>query len=149
MISNFDSVKHSILYADDDPDDLMFIKDAFERYAENIELVTVRDGVEVIQYLSSLSPMEPAPCLIILDINMPRMNGKEALQELRNMDRFKHIPVVLFTTSSLPDDKEFALKYDAGFMTKPLNFRQITAIAEAFVEHCTAEVKGKIIKKIM
>ncbi|WP_276504929.1 response regulator [Terrimonas pollutisoli] len=149
MISNFDFIKHSILYADDDPDDLMIVKDAFEKYAENIELLTANDGVEAIQYLKSLSPIEPAPCLIILDINMPRMNGKEALKELRSMDRFKHTPVVLFTTSSLPDDREFALKYNAGFITKPLDFRQVSIIADAFVEHCTDEIKRKIIKKIM
>ena len=149
MISNFDSVKHSILYADDDPDDLAIVQDAFEKYAENIELVTAYDGVEAIQYLKSLSPIEPAPCLIILDINMPRLSGKEALKELRTMERFKHIPVVMFTTSALPDDREFARKYNAGFITKPLDFRQITIIADTFVEHCTDEIKRKIIKKIM
>lgn len=149
MISNFDFIKHCILYADDDPDDLMLVKDAFEKYAENIELVTAYDGVEAIRYLKSLSPIEPAPCLIILDINMPRMSGKEALKELRSMDRFKHIPVVLFTTSSLPDDRAFASKYNAGFITKPLNFRQIAIIADAFVEHCADEIKRKIVKKIM
>jgi CheY-like chemotaxis protein len=149
MTSNFDSNKHSILYADDDPDDLVIVEDAFKRYAENIELITACDGVEAIQYLKSLSPLDPAPCLIILDINMPRMNGKETLKELRTMDRFKNIPTVLFTTSSLPDDREFALKYNAGFITKPLDSRQITIIADTFVEHCTDEIKRKIIKKIM
>lgn len=149
MTSNFDSIKHSILYADDDPDDLMIIQDAFEKYAENIELITACDGVEAIQYLKSLSPLDPAPCLIILDINMPRMSGKEALKEIRDIDRFKNIPIVLFTTSSLPDDREFALKYNAGFITKPLDSRQITLIADAFIEHCTDEIKRKIIKRIM
>lgn len=149
MASNFDSIRHSILYADDDQDDLMLIRDAFEKYAENIELITASDGVEAIGYLKTLSPIEPAPCLVILDINMPRMGGKEALKELRTMDRFIHIPVVLFTTSSLPADRDFAAKYNAGFITKPLDFRQITLIADAFVEHCTDEIKRKIIRRIV
>lgn len=149
MTSNIQSIKHSILYADDDLDDLVIVKDAFEKYADNIELVTAYDGVDAIQYLKSLSSLDPAPCLIILDVNMPRMSGKETLKELRGLERFRNIPVVLFTTSSLPEDRDFALKYNAGFITKPLDSRQIMIIADTFVEHCTDEIKRKIIKKIM
>ena len=96
-MTNEVSARNVILYADDDQDDLMLVKDAFNRYSTNIEVVTVENGSEALSYLNNLSEIDPVPCLIILDINMPLLNGKEALKEIRVMERFKHTPVVLFS----------------------------------------------------
>jgi CheY-like chemotaxis protein len=139
--------KHVVLYADDDPDDLMLVKEAFDRYADNVEVVTTTDGEQALSYLASLDHFEPAPCLIILDINMPRLDGKEALKKIRTLPRFTDIPVVLFTTSSYTLDREFARQHKAGFITKPLDVRQIESIADQFVQHCTDEIKKNIRKK--
>jgi len=141
------STKHFVLYADDDHDDLLLVKEAFSLYSKNVELVTVPDGFHAISYLKNLSEDEPAPCLIILDINMPRMDGKEALVKLRNIDRFKDVPAILFTTSSMPADREFAYKYNAGFLTKPINYKQMDKIADEFIEHCADQVKQNIRKQ--
>jgi CheY-like chemotaxis protein len=140
--------KHLILYADDDIDDLRFVEQAFSESMLNIELVTVKDGVKAIDYLNSLSILDPNPCLIILDINMPKLNGKEALQEIRKMDRFENIPVVLFTTSSLEQDRSFAIQYKAGFVTKPLNAQQMQRITDQFIEHCSDEIKKSIRRRL-
>lgn len=140
--------KHIVLYADDDPDDLALVQDAFAQYADNVEVVTASDGFEALSYLTGLDPFEPAPCLIILDINMPRLNGKETLQKIRNLQRFEGIPVVLFTTSSFPLDKDFATRHAAGFITKPLDARQIKVITEQFVSHCTDQIKKSIQRKL-
>ncbi|SHG01508.1 response regulator [Flavisolibacter ginsengisoli] len=139
--------KHVVLYADDDPDDLMLVKEAFDRYADNVEVVTTTDGEQALFYLAGLDHFEPAPCLIILDINMPRLDGKEALKKIRSLPRFTDIPVVLFTTSSYTLDREFARQHKAGFITKPLDVRQIESIADQFVQHCTDEIKKNIRKK--
>jgi CheY-like chemotaxis protein len=139
--------KHVVLYADDDPDDLMLVKEAFDRYADNVEVVTTTDGEQALSYLASLDHFEPAPCLIILDINMPRLDGKEALKKLRTLPRYADIPVVLFTTSSYTLDREFARQHKAGFITKPLDVRQIESIADQFVQHCTDEIKKNIRKQ--
>lgn len=133
--------KHIILYADDDMDDLQLVKEAFTQYANNVEVVTVRDGVEALSYLNNISDGELAPCLIILDINMPKMTGKEALMKLRQLERFKNIPAMLFTTSSMVLDKDFATKYNAGFITKPIDVRQMEVITDKFINHCTQEVQ--------
>ena len=140
--------KHVVLYADDDADDLMLIQDAFSQYADNVELITADDGIEALAYLKNLDQFDPAPCLIILDINMPRLNGKEALRRLRSLERFQDIPVVLFTTSSMPLDKVFAEKYGAGFITKPIDAKQMAYIADQFVEHCEDEIKKNIRKQL-
>jgi CheY-like chemotaxis protein len=143
-MTKLSQTKNVVIYADDDPDDLEFVKDSFARYSPYVEVVTARDGVEALSILSELSPMEPTPCLIILDINMPRLNGKETLLDIRKMKRYESVPVVLFTTSSLPADKNFASKHNIGFITKPLNSSQMELITDQFIEHCTDEVKKNI-----
>ena len=141
------SAKNIILYADDDADDIQFVMDAFINFSKNVELVTVSDGLEVLTYLQALSADDPAPCLIVLDINMPRMDGKEALIRIRQMERFKKIPSILFTTSSQKRDKDFAAKYNAGFLTKPIDITQMNVIANTFIEHCDERIKENIRKE--
>ncbi len=138
--------KHVVLYADDNSDDIQLVKEAFLQYAQNIELVTLADGLEAVSYLTNLPHREPTPCLIILDINMPRMNGKEALVKLREIKRYKEVPIVLFTTSSQTRDQYFAEKYSAGFFTKPIDYKQMDLIVSKFIDHCTDEVKKNISK---
>ena len=136
--------KNIVLYADDDPDDLMLVKDAFSKYSQNIEVITASDGAEALSYLKNLSSFDTAPCLIILDINMPRLNGKEALKDIRSMKRFEDIPVVLFTTSSQLTDKTFASNYNAAFLKKPIDISQMEIITDQFIQHCAEEVRKKI-----
>jgi CheY-like chemotaxis protein len=136
--------KNIVLYADDDTDDLELVQDSFSLYSNNVEVITARDGSQALSFLHRLDDNDPAPCLIILDINMPVINGKEALIKIREMPRFESIPVVLFTTSSLPVDKGFASKYNAGFVTKPLDVMQMEIITELFIDHCADEIKKNI-----
>ena len=135
--------KYLVLYADDDLDDITFVKDAFEEYSSLIDVVAFKDGAELLHYLEKPVPFQPQPCLIILDVNMPGLDGKQTLQKLRALDHFKTIPVVLFTTSTLPSEMVFARSYGAGFVTKPLHARQVNLIAEQFIEHCTDEMKER------
>ncbi len=141
--------KHIVLYADDDADDLMLVEETLSNFAYNVDVVTTEDGLEALTYLKGLSPLDAAPCLIILDMNMPRLNGKEALKEIRNLDRFIETPVIIYTTSSHLPDKAFAEKYKAGFITKPLDLKQMTAIAEQFVAHCSDEIKKDINRRFI
>jgi CheY-like chemotaxis protein len=139
--------KNLVLYADDDVDDLQLVKDAFEEHSSNVDLVTVKDGVEALSYLKNIIEENMTPCLIILDINMPRMNGKETLLRLREIKQLESVPVILFTTSSQTLDKKFAQQYNAGFITKPIDTTQLNIISDQFIEHCNEEVKRNIRKK--
>jgi CheY-like chemotaxis protein len=139
MIKKNHNSKSIILYAEDDEDDQQLIKDSLQKYAHNIEIMIHNNGVEAVSYLNNLSPSEPAPCLIILDINMPKMNGIEALKQIRKNNRFAKTPAILFTTSSQPLDKKFAAEYKAGFITKPIDAAQMKYIAETFIEYCETE----------
>lgn len=136
--------RHIVVYADDDPDDIELMEDAFKRYAHNVEVITFKDASQALSYLKKLTDVDPSPCLIILDINMPVMSGKEALVRLRQMERYEEVPVVLFTTSSMPMDKSFAQHYKAGFITKPLGYEQMEIITQEFISHCAEETQKKI-----
>ena len=136
--------KKTIVYADDDPDDIELLKEAFACMAGTVELVTCSNGAETLHYLKTLSLDEPSPCLIILDINMPILGGKETLSRLREIKLFCETPVVLFSTSSQIQDKEFAKQHNAGFITKPLDIREMAKIADSFIDHCTEEVKKSL-----
>lgn len=136
--------RNIVLYADDDQDDLELVQEAFARYANNVEVVSFKDGVTALSYLQQLTPYDPVPCLVILDINMPVFNGKEVLVKLRQLERFEAVPVVLFTTSSQPQDKNFAARYGAGFVTKPLDAKQMNIITDQFIDHCAQEIRNNI-----
>ena len=138
MIKNIDS-KNIILYAEDDEDDQQLIKDSLQEYSDNIEIIIHKNGAEAVSYLNNLAPSDPAPCLIILDINMPKMNGIEALKQIRKINRFSKVPAILFTTSTHPLDKKFAAEFKAGFITKPIDTEQMKYIAETFIKHCKSE----------
>ena len=78
---------------------------------------------------------------------MPLLNGKDVLLKIKDIPPLVSVPVVLFTTSSSPLDKEFAKKYNAGFITKPLDVSQMEIITGLFIDHCSDEVKRKISKR--
>ncbi len=138
--------KSLVLYADDDLDDIELVREAFEEYSQSIKLVSFNDGVELLNYVNRLKTLEPLPCLIILDINMPYKNGKEVLRDIRKMQDFEEVPIVLFSTSTLPSETAFARSFGAGFVTKPLHTPQIYQLVDQLIEHCTENVKKNIRK---
>ena len=100
-------------------------------------------GYKVTALLSGIEAVETIKHqsfpLILMDIRMPKMNGIEALKQIRKNNRFSSVPAILFTTSSQPLDKKFAAEYKAGFITKPIDASQMKYIAETFIKHCKSE----------
>ena len=134
---------HVIVYAEDDADDLYLVQQAFEQHKELIEIVHAENGFQAIDYLNGLPENGRLPCLILLDINMPGMDGREALIRIRQSERFKNIPVVLFTTSSSRLDQEFARKWDARFFTKPLHYAELEELSKSIVSLCNFEMSQR------
>ncbi len=135
--------KHTILYAEDDVDDLFIVQQAFKKYHSEIDIVHSYNGFEALEYLKTQQESGTLPCLIILDMNMPGMGGRETLISIKQSDVLKNIPVVIFTTSSSNQDKGFAQEWDAKFITKPLVFDELEALAQSFVSLCDFEISNR------
>lgn len=117
-----------VLLAEDDPDDRMLTRRAFEKSEFDGELRTVENGEDLIHYLRKEGKYAdtddaPRPGLILLDLNMPRLDGRDALRTIKADSDFRRIPVVVFTTSDATHD--ILQCYDLGasaFVTKPVTF---------------------------
>jgi CheY-like chemotaxis protein len=132
---------YTILYIDDDADDLMLISEAFERYTDHLTVVHANNGVEGLKTLEKMHKEHKLPCLVVIDINMPIMDGKQMLRKLRDHDAYKHLPVVMFSTSDSLAEHEFAEKYDAEFVSKPSKYLELEALVGQFVSKCRFEAQ--------
>jgi CheY-like chemotaxis protein len=124
-----------VLCVDDDPDDRELIRNAIFRIDPSYTVANATNGKEALHYLNRASESE-LPCLIILDINMPVMDGKQALIEIKRNEKLSQLPIVVFSTSSHPADLSFCKSYGVEMVIKPANFRQITYEAERLLQHC-------------
>lgn len=134
--------KHTIFYAEDDLDDLFIVKQAFQSYDGTIRIVHAHNGLEALDTLQTLHDANTLPCLILLDINMPGMDGRETLVRIKQHEQLKNIPAVMFSTSSSSLDKEFASKWNALFFTKPLVYAEMEKMVDVFVALCGHSIAG-------
>ncbi len=123
-----------IVYADDDPEDRMLAKDALEESRLANELHFVEDGEELMDYLQNKGKYEdtrkyPTPGLILLDLNMPKKDGREAIREIKEIPKLRPIPIVVLTTTNAEEDivKTYGLGVNS-FITKPVTFEGLVEI---------------------
>ncbi|MEO8150684.1 MAG: response regulator [Bacteroidia bacterium] len=108
-----------VLFVDDDADDQYLFKDALSELQNVPECIIANNGLDALEKIA----WPPPPDIIFLDINMPVMDGFECLSILKRQDRYKDIPVIIYSTSSQPNDVERSKKLGASlFLTKPNNF---------------------------
>lgn len=131
---------NTILWADDDADDLLLMKDILSQTDHQFEIVEVTNGREALSYLHKSKEAGHLPCLIILDINMPVMDGKETLAEIKRNDSFKNLPVVVFTTSNSELDKLFCKRMKVELITKPPSFNMLEKTVLEIVGLCDKKV---------
>ena len=130
-----------ILMADDDADDRMLTKDALQESRVLNELRFVEDGEVLMEYLTRRGKYEnaddsPRPGLILLDLNMPKKDGREALKEIKSDPNLRRIPVVIMTTSKAEED--IFRSYDFGassFITKPVSFDRLVELMRTLGEY--------------
>lgn len=136
----------TILIADDDTDDRLFMDKALRQsgYTQNVQFV--EDGEELMEYLRREGRYNehnaPWPNLLILDLNMPRKNGFQALNEIKDDPKLRRLPVVVMTTSSA--DEDVLKTYNLGvnsFVTKPFNFNRLVEMVGALKTYWIDTVK--------
>lgn len=131
---NLKTQKHCILYVEDDEDDRLLAKEAIEESAHDVDLHFVENGVEALAYIRRAPPFEapgaaPRPDIILLDFNMPVVNGREVLRLLKTDMQLARIPVIVLTTSSSSVDINTA--YDLGvnaYVVKPSRFDDLVNV---------------------
>ncbi|MFN8302362.1 MAG: response regulator [Saprospiraceae bacterium] len=124
-----------ILMADDDEDDRFLTQTAFEECNLECKLLFAKDGTEVLELLDNeknkSESVRELPNLILLDLNMPRKNGWQVLNELKSSESLKHIPVLIFTTSKSPE--HVLMSYSLGansFITKPSSYNTMLEVVQ-------------------
>lgn len=127
----------TVLVADDDPDDQLLIKEALAEVRPCIRVDFVEDGVALLDYLNRSGAFadltdRPLPRLVLLDLNMPLKDGREALFEIKSDPSFWHIPIVILSTSNADYDIRRAYQLGANsFVTKPASFERLVGVMKA------------------
>jgi CheY-like chemotaxis protein len=139
-MTNSYSSKPTIYLADDDPDDQEMLMHAFQQLTDSHHLKVVSNGKDLIEILSHTDD-SLLPCLIVLDYNMPGLNGKQILTYLQSKVRYRNIPKVIYSTSSsLRDKKEFLSIGASEFLTKATSAKDILNSARKMLSFCDDEI---------
>jgi len=123
--------QHTILIAEDDADDRLMIQEAFSEIGLGDAVRFVEDGQELMTRLGGSSTATPS--MIIIDLNMPRKDGREALRDIKEDSRLRRIPVVVLTTSKSPEDirNDYSLGANC-YITKPVTFEALLTMVQTF-----------------
>jgi CheY-like chemotaxis protein len=134
----------NVLLVEDDPGDALMIREALETYAPETDIAAVVDGVDALRYLRREDEFadEPRPDLVLLDLNMPRKDGREVLAEVKADRDLCTIPVVVLTTSSAAQDIRNSYELHANaFVTKPSDFDEFTTVVR-----CIERFFGRVVQ---
>jgi CheY-like chemotaxis protein len=133
-----------VLLVEDDPGDVLMTKEAFEEHKVRNNLSVVNDGSEAIAFLRRQGPYAdaPRPDLVLLDLNLPRRDGREVLSEIKSDPGLRQIPVVVLTTSAADEDivRSYQLHANA-YVTKPVDFDRFIEVVRQIDDFFVSVVK--------
>lgn len=135
---NTNKGRQTVLWADDDPDDLEIFCDVARQINQELRIIQVNDGTQAMNFLQAALQTNELPCLIVLDLNMPPLDGRKTLQEIKKDSRLQNVPVVVFTTSKNPIDRIYCEKFGTDKLTKPSSFDSIRDTIEKVLQHSTS-----------
>jgi CheY-like chemotaxis protein len=139
-----EAVPIEVLLVEDDPGDVLMTREAFEEHKVGNRLNVVSDGVDALAYLRKEEPYQGAvrPDLILLDLNLPRRDGREVLEEIKNDSSLRQIPVVVLTTSQADEDvlRSYQLHANA-YVTKPVDFERFVTVVKQIDEFFISVVR--------
>ncbi len=121
------------LLVDDDPDDIMLLKDVIHSINHNIRFAEAHDGRAALNYLRVAKENHELPSLVVLDINMPLLNGREIIAMIQEQQELEKLPLVVFSTSSYPGDIAYCSTHGVELITKPFGMKLLIEIAEKLV----------------
>ena len=125
-----------ILLIDDDEDDKQLLDRTIKKMGPRYKVLQAENGEEGIKLLNRLKTDQLLPCLIVLDLNMPKMDGKEAFIAIKSDPDLQKIPVTIFSTSSSELNKTFFRKYETPYFVKPVSEKDLTAVGSEMLTNC-------------
>jgi CheY-like chemotaxis protein len=131
---------YTILCVDDDPDDLELLHEALQRalktLGSNYSILEAHNGEDALAKLKEMKKNGTLPCLVVLDINMPKVDGKQTLLSMQSDSELSAVPVVILSTSSSQLDKMFFEKRHVEFITKPFSITTLSDVAARLLRYC-------------
>lgn len=122
-----------LLIVEDDEDDFILLRDALRQSGGEVQIDWAKNGEEALERLSASPEL---PQLILLDLNMPRKDGREVLREIRSAAKLCHIPIVVLTNSSLQDDVLTIYRTGGNtFIRKPANYSELVVLVSKILEY--------------
>jgi CheY-like chemotaxis protein len=126
-----------IMYIDDDEDDRELLTDAIRKADPDVHVLLEPNGLEAINHLRQLKETEQTlPCLIVLDLNMPFLDGKATFEKLQEDYCLQKVPVMVFSSSEKPQDKQLFNQMGVEFFTKPSNTAYMNQIVHHMIASC-------------
>jgi len=124
-----------ILYCDDDSDDVEIMKGIFKGIKGAPELIIARNGAIALDYLNEKLEVGGLPCFLLIDINMPVIDGKTLALQVKGDRNLKHLPMAFISTSFNQQDEDFALNLGMHFFSKPSSVAKLAKLAEQIVHY--------------
>ena len=132
----FMEITKKILCVDDDVEDLSFPSDVISDIHPEYEIVQLQNGIEAINYLSTAKANKQLPNLVLLDINMPFLDGKETLEKIRTDLELENLPVIIFTASRNPNDIALFKSKGVEMYTKPSEYSTLQNLVKKLLLQC-------------
>jgi len=130
------TIPAKILFVDDDPDDLEYYGDAIRKQSPMISIDERHDGVKALEYLQEAKASGRLPCLIVMDFNMPLLNGRETFEQIKNDEVLAGIPIVIFSTATSHIDEAYFKENGIENFRKPSNGKEMEIIAQHLLTYC-------------
>lgn len=130
------TVKNTILCIDDDQDDRAMLLDAISSIDPSYQILEAGDGEKGLDMLQRLKEAASLPCLIVLDVNMPGMDGRQTFVKIKSDAVLSTIPVVIFSTSSSSVDRLFFQGEQVEYITKPIEHNRLLEVAKRLLSYC-------------
>ena len=125
-----------VLCVDDDEEDRELVCVAIKQVDPSLKVLEAINGFQAIEFLEKAKETQSFPCLVILDINMPGMDGKETLAAIKKDGELHNLPIVVFSTSNNPMDKTYCAGYGVELVTKPSSLFGVTNEIKRLLSHC-------------
>ena len=126
----------TILCVDDDEDDQLFLREVIMAQPHSFDIKEVKNGQEAMIYLKDCLAREELPCLIIMDLNMPKMDGRQTIRMIREQEGLASVPIAVFTTSSRAVDKKYFEEQGIFFITKPYDYDLFKTKVADILRYC-------------